>query len=107
MVFSRRGRGGNGIVGEGTYTFQVDETLKDRFARAAEAEDLSGPQVLRDFMEAYVQQQDASDYEAWFRCEVEIGLASARAGHLIPGAEVEARFAAKRAATRRKLGLAD
>lgn len=91
-------------MAEGTYTFQVDEALKDRFARAAEANDLSGPQVLRDFMEAYVQQrQDAADFDAWFRHEVEIGLASVRAGNLIPGADVEAWFAAKRAATRRRL----
>lgn len=91
-------------MGEGTYTFEVDETLKAEFARAAEAGDLTGAQVLRNFMEDYVRQRhDASEYDAWFRREVQIGLDSADAGRLIPEAEVEAKFAAKRAATRRRL----
>ncbi|HET8554379.1 MAG TPA: hypothetical protein VFL78_06095 [Rhodanobacteraceae bacterium] len=44
-----------------------------------------------------------AEYEAWFRREVEAGMAEANAGNLIPAAEVEARFAAKREATRRRL----
>jgi hypothetical protein len=37
---------------------------------------------------------------------VQIGLESANAGNLIPSAEVEAKFAAKRTATRRRLKAA-
>ncbi len=44
-----------------------------------------------------------AEYEAWFRREVEAGLAEANAGNLIPADEVETRFAAKRDATRRRL----
>lgn len=46
---------------------------------------------------------EAAEHDAWFRREVEAGIAEANAGHLISAAEVEARFAAKRDATRRRL----
>jgi predicted transcriptional regulator len=96
-----------GIVGEGTYTFSVDEQLLDAFARAAEASDRSGAQILREFMGEYVSQlRDEAEYDAWFRREVQAGLASAAEGRLIPAAEVETHFAAKRAVTRRRLGTA-
>ncbi|PWR20606.1 CopG family ribbon-helix-helix protein [Zavarzinia compransoris] len=89
---------------EATFTFRVDETLKAEFASAAKARDRSGAQLLRDFMREVVQQQrDAAEHDAWFRRQVQIGLDSANAGNLIPAADVEARFAAKRAATRRRL----
>jgi len=42
-------------------------------------------------------------HDAWFRRQVEIGQASAQAGHLIEGNDVEAHFAARRGATLRKL----
>lgn len=44
-----------------------------------------------------------AEYDAWFRREVEAGLAEANAGDLIPAAEVEARAAAWREATWRRL----
>lgn len=47
--------------------------------------------------------REAIEYDAWFRREVQKGLDSANAGNLIPAADVEARFAAKREATRRRL----
>jgi predicted transcriptional regulator len=49
------------------------------------------------------QQQEAAEHDAWFRRQVQIGLDAANAGDLIPGDEVEAKFAAKRAETRRRL----
>lgn len=42
-------------------------------------------------------------HDVWFRRQVQIGLDSANAGKLIPSSEVEAKFAAKRVATRRKI----
>lgn len=91
-------------MSEATFTFRVDESLKAEFSRAAKARDRSGAQLLRDFMREFVQQQqEAAAHDAWFRRQVQIGLDSANAGNLIPAAEVEARFAAKRAATRRRL----
>lgn len=43
------------------------------------------------------------EYAAWLRTKVERSRASANAGNLVPAAEVEAAFAVRRAATRRRL----
>ena len=91
-------------MSEATFTFRVDQSLKNEFSTAAKARDRSGAQLLRDFMREFVQQQqEAAAHDAWFRRQVQIGLDSANAGNLIPAAEVEAKFTAKRAATRRRL----
>jgi len=91
-------------MSETTFTFRVDEALKTEFSTAAKARDRSGAQLLRDFMREFVQQQqEAAAHDAWFRRQVQIGLDSANAGNLIPAVEVEARFAAKRVATRHRL----
>ncbi|MDF1637844.1 CopG family ribbon-helix-helix protein [Alcanivorax jadensis] len=91
-------------MSDATFTFRVDETLKNEFAAVAKAHDRTGAQLLRDFMRDYVQsQQDTRDYDAWFSAKVKHSRASADAGHLVPAADVEARFAAKRALTRRRL----
>ena len=54
-------------------------------------------------LQARVWQRKAAEHDAWFRRKVQAGLDSANAGRLIPAVEVEARFAEKRAATRRQL----
>lgn len=91
-------------MSEATFTFRVDDRLKAQFANAAKARDRSGAQLLRDFMRDFVgQQQDAGEYDAWFRRQVQAGMESADAGRVLPADEVEAEFAARRAATRRKL----
>ena len=94
-------------MSEATFTFRVDENLKNQFTTAAKDRDRTGAQLLRDFMRDFVrQQQEAEQHDAWFRQQVQIGLNSANAGNLIPAAEVEAKFAAKREATRRRLEAA-
>jgi len=91
-------------MSEATFTFRVDESLKTEFSAAAKNRDRNAAQLLRDFMREFVQQQqEAAAHDAWFRRQVQIGLDSANAGNLIPAAEVEAKFAAKRAGTRRRL----
>lgn len=90
-------------VNEATFTFRVDESLKEAFGNAAKARDRTSAQLLRDFMRAFVQQQEDSELEARIREQVQVGLEAANAGHLIPATEVEARFAARRAATKRRL----
>jgi predicted transcriptional regulator len=91
-------------MSEATFTFRVDDALKSEFSTAAKAHDRTGAQLLRDFMRDYVkQQQEAAEYDAWLRAKVERSRASANAGNLVPAAEVEAKFAARRAATRRRL----
>ena len=94
-------------MSEATFTFRVDENLKNQFTTAAKDRDRTGAQLLRDFMRDFVrQQQEAEQHDAWFRQQVQSGLNSANAGNLIPAAEVEAKFAAKREATRRRLEAA-
>jgi len=91
-------------MSEATFTFRVDAALKSEFSNAAKTRDRNAAQLLRDFMRDFVrQQQEAAEHDAWFRGQVQMGLDSANAGNLIPSAEVEAKFAAKRAATRRRL----
>lgn len=91
-------------MSEATFTFRVDEGLKNEFTTAAKSRDRTGAQLLRDFMRDFVRQrQEVAEHDVWFRHEVQKGLNSANAGNLIPAAEVEARFAAKRKATRRRL----
>jgi predicted transcriptional regulator len=91
-------------MSDATFTFRVDESLKDQFTTAAKGRDRTGAQLLRDFMRDFVrQQQEAAEHDAWFRRQVQIGQDSANAGNLTPAAEVEARFAARRAATRHRL----
>ncbi len=91
-------------MSEATFTFRVEEDLKNEFSTAAKTRDRSAAQLLRDFMRDFVrQQQEAAEHDTWFRRQVQIGLDSANAGNLIPSVDVEAKFAAKRAATRRRL----
>ncbi|MEN3158156.1 hypothetical protein ABC502_07220 [Alkalimonas sp. NCh-2] len=91
-------------MSDATFTFRVDEALKSQFAQAAKSRDRSGAQLLRDFMREFVQQQHlATEHDDWFRRQVKIGLNSANTGNLVPAAEVEAKFAARRASTRRRL----
>ena len=91
-------------MSEATFTFRVDESLKDEFSSAAKARDRTGAQLLRDFMRDFVkQQQESAEHEAWFRRQVQVGLDSANAGRLVAAEDVEAEFAARRDETRRKL----
>ena len=91
-------------MSEATFTFRVDESLKDEFSSAAKARDRTGAQLLRDFMRDFVkQQQESAEHEAWFRRQVQVGLDSANAGRLVAAEDVEAEFAARRDETRHKL----
>ena len=95
-------------MSDATFTFRVDDALKHQFAQAAKSHDRSGAQLLRDFMRNFVQQnQELTKHDAWFRRQVQVGLDSASTGNLISAAEVEAKFAAKRAATRNRLETSD
>ena len=91
-------------MSEATFTFRVDEGLKEEFSTAAKSRDRTGAQLLRDFMRDFVkQQQEATEHDAWFRREVQIGLDAANAGDVVSAEEVEAEAVAWRAETRRKM----
>ena len=89
---------------EATFTFRVEEELKESFTTAAKARDRTGAQLLRDFMRDFVKkQQDAADHEVWFRRQVQVGLDSANSGNLVSAEDVEAEFAKRREQTLQKL----
>ena len=89
---------------EATFTFRVEESLKQEFSSFAKEIDRSGAQLLRDFMRDFVkQQQEAASYDAWFQKQVEMGLDEANAGQLVSQEEVKSRFEAKRASLLAKL----
>ena len=91
-------------MSQATFTFRVDEELKNNFATVAKLLDRTGAQLLRDYMRDIVRRQtEAEEHDTWFREQVQVGLASANAGNLLPNEEVEAKFAARRAETRGKL----
>lgn len=89
---------------ESTFTFRVDESLKQEFSSFAKDIDRSGAQLLRDFMRDFVkQQQEAASYDAWYQKQVQIGLDEADAGQLVPQEDVKSRFEEKRASLLAKL----
>ncbi len=89
---------------EATFTFRVEESLKQEFSSFAKDIDRSGAQLLRDFMRDFVkQQQEAASYDAWFQKQVEMGLDEANAGQLVSQEDVKSRFEAKRASLLAKL----
>jgi predicted transcriptional regulator len=91
-------------MAENVLTIRVDPDLKRAFTLAAEAHNRTEEELLQEFMQDYIEtQRTDSEYEAWFRRQVQIGIDAADAGDLIPGEEVEAEFAALREAAMRKL----
>jgi predicted transcriptional regulator len=95
-------------MSEATFTFRVDEGLKDQFSTAAKSRDRTGAQLLRDFMRDFVKQQlEAAEHDAWFRREVQIGIDAANTGVVVSSEEVEAEAQVWRAETRRKMAGAN
>ncbi len=93
---------------EATFTFRVDEALKAEFSTATKVRDRSGAQLLRaSCADLCASSRKPAAHESWFHHQVHIGLNSANAGNLISAAEVEAKFAARRAATRRQRETAE
>ncbi len=91
-------------MSEATFTFRVDECLKEEFSGAAKARDRTAAQLLRDSMRDFVkQQQELTEHDTWFRRQVQVWLDSANAGLLVAAEGVEAEFATRRDETRRKL----
>jgi predicted transcriptional regulator len=88
---------------ESNVIFRVDEDLKSAFAEAAKAQDRTSSQVLRELMREYVQKQaEPSDYDAWLALKVEAARKASAEGRVVASEEVEAYFAERRAASRRR-----
>jgi predicted transcriptional regulator len=89
---------------EATITVQVDPELKTSFSTAAKARNRTEQDLLQEFMQDFVESQRTdSEYEQWFRRQVQIGIDEGDAGQVIPAEEVEAEFTAFRAAAQEKL----
>lgn len=66
--------------------------------------DRTGPQLLLDYMRNIVRRErEAEEHGAWFHEQVRAGLDSANVGKLTSNEKAEARFAVRRAETRRRL----
>lgn len=89
-------------MSETTFTFQLDENLKEEFAAAAKRANRNVDDVLCDLVREFVESETPA-YDEWFRRQVQAGLDDANAGRVVSGEEVEAEFAARRAETLRKL----
>ena len=66
-------------MNESTFTFRVDESLKNEFAQAAKAQDRTGAQLLRDFMRDVVGRQR----------QTQMGVDLANAGDSVSAAKAE------------------
>lgn len=92
------------LVSEETkFTFTLDTRLRDAFIAEAMAQGLTPSEALqnlvREFLEHSAQKRD---YEVFLRNKVEASRASLRDMGGIPAEQIEAEFAAWRAAARRR-----
>ena len=92
-------------MSEATFSFQVEESLKEQFTTAAKARDASEAELMRQFMRDFVkrQQQEAAEYDVQFRQAVQAGIDEANAGDVLSAEEVEAEAAVWRADLQRKI----
>jgi len=84
---------------QATLNLRIDAELKADFLDAAKAMDRNGSQLIRDFMRETVQHQ----HDAWFRNQVEAGIAQAERGEVLTGESVEETAAAWRKQAMMKL----
>lgn len=88
-------------MADATFTFRVEEDLKNKFLDYAKASDRSAAQVLRAAMRAFIAEQDAAaDAAGWLPAKLRRARADAVAGRVFDHAEMKARFARYRAAAR-------
>jgi predicted transcriptional regulator len=90
-------------MSEATFTFRVDEKLKEAFTHAAKKQDRTGAQLLRDFIRDYVQRQsDEATHDAWIRARIQEALDDPRPD--LSESEVDAHFRRRREEALRKAG---
>jgi predicted transcriptional regulator len=84
---------------EAVFTMKLEPELRADFMAEAQAAHRPASQVLRELMREFVQRQrETREYDEFLGRKVEAGRASMRAGVGHPNEEVEATFAARRAA---------
>lgn len=84
---------------EAVFTMKLEAELRADFIAEAQAADRPASQILRELMRDFVKQQrQARDYDAFLEKKVEAARNSLQAGKGLGNEEVEAFFAARRAA---------
>ena len=88
---------------EAMFTMKLESELREEFMAAAEAAHRPASQVVREMMREFIQRQrEAREYDAFLQRKVDAARASIRAGEGPPNDEIEAEFAALRAAASRQ-----
>ena len=86
---------------EAVFSMKLEPELRAAFMAEAEALDRPASQVVRELMREFIQrQQESRAYDAFVAEKVQAARADVRAGRVRDNAEVEAEFAARRAALR-------
>ena len=84
---------------EAVFTMKLEAELRADFIAEAQAADRPASQILRQLMRDFVKQQrQARDYDTFLEKKVEIARTSVLGGKGLGNEEVEAIFAARRAA---------
>ena len=84
---------------EAVFTMKLEAELRADFIAEAQAADRPASQILRQLMRDFVKQQrQARDYDAFLEKKVEIARTSVLEAKGLGNEEVEAIFAARRAA---------
>lgn len=90
------------------FTVKLEPELRDAFMAEAEANQRSASQVMRNLMRDFIEhQRQAREYDAFLRAKVDTARVQISSGPVARDADVEARFAARRAALQAKAGGAD
>nr|ART38935.1 H457 [uncultured bacterium] len=93
---------------EAVFTMKLEPELRDAFMAEAEASHRPASQIVRELMREFVERQrQAREYDALLRAKVDTARGQIASGQVVSDADVEARFAARRAALRAKTGAAD
>ena len=93
---------------EAVFTMKLEPELRAAFMAEAEASHRPASQVVRELMREFVErQQQAREYDAFLRAKVDTARAQIASGQYVSDNDVEARFAARRAALKVKAGDAD
>lgn len=88
---------------EAVFTMKLEPELRAAFMAAAAAEDRPASQVVRELMRGYIEERrQAHEYDDFLRRKITTGRADKAAGQHRSHEDVEAEFAALRAAAARK-----
>jgi len=86
---------------EAMFTMKLEPELRDAFMAEAEASHRPASQVVRELTREFIERQrQAREYDSFLRAKVDMARAQIASGHYASDADVEVRFAARRAALR-------